>query len=561
MSGIFIKAATEQALPVLDIRNLEISYGEGNKAKRVVHGISFSIQRGETLAIVGESGSGKTTTAQSIIGLLSGGKIDGGQIFLNGHDIARWSDRQLDGLRGSRIGLIPQDPGTSLNPIRKIGSQLSEIFRIHHSPLDKTARKQKVLELLAKVGLPAPELRYDQYPHQLSGGMRQRVLIAMAIALEPELIIADEPTSALDVTVQKRILDLIDVLKRETKASILLITHDLGVAARADAIAVMQHGRVIEAGRRLQILQSPQSAYTKQLLADAPSLSAPRLAALRPVPETVVPEVGVKDVVVVEGLNKYFTLSGRTEGLHAVDNLSFRVARGTTHAIVGESGSGKTTTIRMITGFETASSGRIMVGGRNLLEMKGEELRQFRRKVQLVYQNPYSSLDPRQTIFKIVEEPLLNFDRATPQERESRVREMTARVGLPPDVLYRYPRMLSGGERQRVAIARALILQPEVVVFDEAVSALDVTVQARILTLLSSLQREFGLTYIFVSHDLAVVRQIADTVSVMKNGRDVENGYVEDVFSNPQHDYTKELVASIPAFDSASLQQDRSIAF
>ncbi len=539
----YMNTDADPALPILDIRDLSVSYGSGRTAKRAVHGISFTVNRGETLAIVGESGSGKTTTAQSIIGLLSGGKVDGGQIMLNGTDIAKWSDRQLDGLRGSRIGLIPQDPGTSLNPIRTIGSQLGETFRIHRYPLDKTGRKAKVLELLAKVGLSSPELRYDQYPHQLSGGMRQRVLIAMAIALEPDLIIADEPTSALDVTVQKRILDLIDVLKRETSASVLLITHDLGVAARADSIVVMQGGRVVEAGAAAQILGSPQNAYTSQLLADAPSFSDTR----REHPANV-PSEPADDIVVIEGLCKHFPLSGKPEGLRAVDDLSFRVARGSTHAIVGESGSGKTTTIRMVTGFEKPTSGRISISGRDISDLAGEELRQFRRTVQLVYQNPFSSLDPRQTIFRIVEEPLRNFEPLAAQERDRRVREMIARVGLPTDVLHRHPATLSGGQRQRVAIARALILQPEVVVLDEAVSALDVTVQARILALLAELQREFGLTYIFVSHDLAVVRQIADTVSVMQNGREIESGPVETVFGNPRHDYTKELVASIPAF-------------
>jgi peptide/nickel transport system ATP-binding protein len=531
----------DASLPILEVRDLSVSYGAGRSANRAVHGISFKINRGETLAIVGESGSGKTTTAQSIIGLLSGGRIDGGQVLLNDTDIAGWSDRRLDGLRGSRIGLIPQDPGSSLNPIRTIGSQLVEMFQIHGHRLSKAAGKAKVLELLAKVGLSSPELRYDQYPHQLSGGMRQRVLIAMAIMLEPELIIADEPTSALDVTVQKRILDLIETLKRETNASILLITHDLGVAARADAIVVMHQGRIVEKGPTAEIIASPKEAYTQRLLSDAPSFADNNR--VRNLDST---STQADDVVVVESLSKRFSLPGKSDGLLAVDDLSFRVARGTTHAIVGESGSGKTTTIRMVTGFEKPTTGRIVIGGENLAELSGEKLRQFRRKIQLVYQNPFSSLDPRQTISQIVDEPLRNFEPLSPDERAKRVRNMSSRVGLPADVLHRHPATLSGGQRQRVAIARALILQPEVVVLDEAVSALDVTVQARILALLSELQREFGLTYIFVSHDLAVVRQIADTVSVMRNGQDVEHGPVETVFGNPQHAYTQELVASIP---------------
>ncbi|MFC3705596.1 dipeptide ABC transporter ATP-binding protein [Devosia honganensis] len=525
-------------IPALEVRDLVVSYGRGHRSQRAVHGVSFRLERGETLAIVGESGSGKTTTAQSIIGLLSGGRIEGGQVLLNGGDIARWSDRQLDGLRGSRIGLVPQDPGSSLNPIRTIGSQLGEMFRIHRQPLGKAEIRERVLGLLEKVGLSAPELRYDQYPHQLSGGMRQRVLIAMAIALEPELIIADEPTSALDVTVQKHILDLIDALKAQSGSSVLLVTHDLGVAAdRADAIVVMQGGRIVEAGRTRTILAAPESAYTRKLLADAPAFFAPPPRALR---------AGSDDIVVVEELRKDFHTAGRAEPLRAVDALSFRVARGSTHAIVGESGSGKTTAIRMVTGFEKPTSGRVVVGGQEVTAIAGEARRQFRRTVQLVYQNPYSSLDPRQSIFAIVEEPLLNFEAVSAAERRRRVEDMIGRVGLPAAVLERRPSALSGGQRQRVAIARALILRPEILVLDEAVSALDVTVQARILELLARLQEEFGLTYIFVSHDLAVVRQIADTVSVMQGGREVERGGVEEVFGNPRHAYTKELIASIP---------------
>lgn len=540
MSRTMLSAAPEPDIPVLEVRDLVVSYGKGAALHQAVSGISFRLERGETIAIVGESGSGKTTTAQAIIGLLAGGRIERGQILLNGSDIAFWSERQLDALRGSRIGLIPQDPSSSLNPIRSIGSQLSEMFRIHGQASSKQALRARVVALLERVGLSSPELRYEQFPHQLSGGMRQRVLIAMAIALEPELVIADEPTSALDVTVQKRILDLIDGLKRQSNSSVLLITHDLGIAAdRADAIVVMQNGRIVEAGRKAEILSAPKNPYTQRLLADAPSFFT------RSGPARASRGEG-EDIVVVEALTKDFALAGKAEALRAVEALSFRVPSGSTHAIVGESGSGKTTAIRMITGFEKPSSGRITIGGQDVTALSGEARRQFRRKIQLVYQNPFSSLDPRQTIFAIVEEPLRNFEPLPATERAQRVRTIIARVGLPASVLDRHPASLSGGQRQRVAIARALILQPEIVVLDEAVSALDVTVQARILELLAELQAEFGLTYIFVSHDLAVVRQIADRVSVMQGGREVERGSVEDVFGDPQHLYTKELIASIP---------------
>ncbi len=425
------------------------------------------------------------------------------------------------------------------------------MFRLHRRGLDAKTRKAKAVELLTRVGLSSPELRYDQYPHQLSGGMRQRVLIAIAIALKPELIIADEATSALDVTVQKRILDLIDTLKDQSNASVLLVTHDLGVAAdRADAIVVMQGGRIVEAGRTEEILRAPKTAYTKKLLADAPSFFS------KPLLSRAAPPSSGDDIVVVEGLGKHFQLAGSRDGIRAVDRLSFRVARGTTHAIVGEFGRGKTTSIRMIAGFEPPTTGSIRIGGQDVTSISGDAWRQLRRSIQLVYQNPFSSLDPRQTVYSIVEEPLLNFEPIPQAEREQRVRSIIERVGLPASMLSRKPAMLSGGQRQRVAIARALILKPDVVLLDEAVSALDVTVQARILELLAELQAEFDLTYIFVTHDLAVVRQIADRVSVMQNGLEVESGTVEAVFDTPQHAYTRELIASIPG---SSAQQGTTV--
>ncbi len=532
--------------PVLEVDNLSIAYHDGVTHRRVVHDVSFRIDPGEVVALVGESGSGKTTTAQSIIGLLhANGRIEGGSISLNGTDISRWSDRQLDAVRGAKISLIPQDPASSLNPVKTIGAQVGEILRIHGVASGRDLEAQ-VISLLERVGLSEPALRARQYPHELSGGMRQRVLIAIAVALKPQLIIADEPTSALDVTVQKRILDLIDELRAEYGTSVLLVTHDLGVAAdRADRLVVLQGGRVQELGATKVVLAAPRSAYTRQLLADAPSFSAVALTA----PATARdrhPTSG-DDVVIVDGLVQDFSRTdGRGKSFRAVDDLSFRVRRGTTHAIVGESGSGKTTTIRAIVGFQKPTAGRIEIDGTDLSTLRGETLRQFRRKIQLVYQNPYGSLDPRQTVFDIVAEPLLNFGRLVRPAREEKVRAILSRVGLPEAALDRRPHALSGGQRQRVAIARALVLDPDVVVLDEAVSALDVTVQARILDLLDELQRDLGLTYLFVSHDLAVVRQISDTVSVLKDGRLVDGGTVEDVFVRPRSDYTRELINAIP---------------
>ncbi|WP_034852550.1 dipeptide ABC transporter ATP-binding protein [Inquilinus limosus] len=529
-------------LPVLEVENLAVSYRDGRGgAQRVVDGVSFRIRPGEVLALVGESGSGKTTTAQAVIGLLAeNGRVDGGAIRLAGTDISGWSQKRLDAIRGARISLIPQDPGSSLNPVKTIGAQVEEILTIHRRG-DKAANRARVIELLARVGLSRPELRARQYPHELSGGMKQRVLIAIAIALQPALIIADEPTSALDVTVQRRILDLIDELRREFGTAVLLVTHDLGVAAdRADRLIVLKGGRIQEQGPAAEILAAPKNAYTMQLLADAPSLAKAEHRVPRPA-------AGQGDsAIVVEGLVQDFDLPGRGGRFRAVDGLSFAVPRGTTHALVGESGSGKTTTVRAVVGFQKPTAGRVLIGGADPSALKSEALRRFRRTVQLVYQNPFGSLDPRQSIFEIIEEPLLNFERLPKPDRARKVRDMLDRVGLPQAVLDRRPRALSGGQRQRVAIARALVLDPQVLVLDEGVSALDVTVQAQILGLLDTLQRDLGLTYLFVSHDLAVVRQIADTVSVLHNGRQVDSGPVEAVFRNPSSDYTRELIDAIP---------------
>jgi peptide/nickel transport system ATP-binding protein len=554
--------------PLLSVENLSVAYKEADRYARVTHDVSFTVEPGEVVALVGESGSGKTTTAQAVIGLLpENGRIEHGAIRLNGEDIAHWTGKRFDAIRGRQISLIPQDPTSSLNPVKTVGAQVGEILRIH-GERDSKAIAARVIELLARVGLSDPELRARQYPHELSGGMKQRVLIAIAIALKPQLIIADEPTSALDVTVQRRILDLIDELRRDTGTAVLLVTHDLGVAAdRADRIVVLQGGRIQEAGAARQLLAAPQSAYARQLLADAPSLSAGTRAARPPYPPAVIPakagtqastgasgELGPgssaemtpsEDAILVENLVHDFQINGR-RNFRAVDDISFAVRRGTTHAIVGESGSGKTTTVRDIVGFGRPTSGRISVAGTDIASLKGDALRQFRQKIQLVYQNPFSSLDPRQTVFSIVEEPLRNFGRLDATARADKVNVLLERVGLPEALRQRRPRALSGGQRQRVAIARALVLDPEVVVLDEAVSALDVTVQAQILKLLDELQRERGLTYLFVSHDLAVVRQISDTVSVLQNGRQVETGPVAEVFRNPQSPYTRELIDAIP---------------
>ena len=533
---------------VISATDLRISYGDKDRRREVVHGVSFEIAEGETLALVGESGSGKSTTAHALLGLLpEGGRVDGGRVLLGDLDISGWSDRALRGIRGPEIGLVPQDPTTSLDPVRTIGAQVEEILRLH-GHRDRRSRRARAIELLDRVGIDDPDLRARQYPHELSGGMRQRVLIATAIALRPRLLIADEPTSALDATVQRKVLDLLDELQREEGTSILLVTHDLGVAAdRAERLVVLKDGRIVEQGSSEAVLAAPADPYTKQLLADAPAFATGFRRPDAPPFLRDAAAVAAENpwAIVADGLVKEFRVAGR-ERFRAVDDVSFRVRKGTTHALVGESGSGKTTTARLITRFHQPDAGTIEVDGDDVTHAKRDQLRVLRRRIQLVYQNPFASLDPRQQIADIVAEPLVNFGVGSRTERRERALALLDRVSLPAEVARRTPRELSGGQRQRVAIARALAIDPDIVVLDEAVSALDVTVQARILELLTSLQAELGLTYLFISHDLAVVRRISHTVSVMRRGRIVEEGQTEDLFRDPQHDYTRELLAAVP---------------
>ncbi len=527
--------------PVLAVSDLVVSYESGRRRTPVVHGVSFTVGAGEVVALVGESGSGKTTTAQAVIGLLAeNGRVEGGRVLLGEDDLGALGERALRGVRGRRIGLVPQDPNNSLNPVATIGASLSEALRIHGWG-SKQAIAARVLELLERVGIDDPARRAEQYPHELSGGMKQRVLIAAAIALEPELIIADEPTSALDVTVQRRVLDLIDDLRAETGASVLLVTHDLGVAReRADRIVVMKDGRLVEQGRTADVAARPREEYTATLIREADVFSGGTPQRPDPGRLTAAPAIEVT------GLVQEFGGGRRTPAFRAVDGVDLRVAAGTTHAIVGESGSGKTTTARAVLGFHRATAGSILVAGVDVAALRGgQAVRNFRARAQLVLQNPYSSLDPRQKVADIIAEPLRNRG-VGPGLRVTRVAEYLDKVALPANLADRLPRELSGGQRQRVAIARALILQPEVVVLDEPVSALDVTVQAQILRLLADLQEQLSLTYLFISHDLGVVAHLSDTVSVMRRGRVVEQGTTHDVFTDPQSDYTAELLAAIP---------------
>ena len=525
------------AQPLLTVRDLNVSYATGRGDVMAVQGVNLAVHPGQMTAIVGESGSGKTTSAMATIGLLpSNATIDAGTITFAGRDITSLGRREWRELRGRRIGLIPQDPNNSLNPLKTIGASVEEGMSIHGIG-SAAERKARALELLERVGIDEPERRYQQYPHELSGGMKQRVLIAAAVALEPDLIIADEPTSALDVTVQKIILDLLDDMRAELGMGILFITHDLAVAGdRADRVVFMESCQLREEGLAATVLTNPRHDYTKRLLADAPSLTVADAGATSTRNAVEKRETLVR----VEGLTQRFG------DFTAVDDISFTVAKGSTHALVGESGSGKTTTGRSIAMFNTPTSGSITVGGRDIVGLRGKALREERNNIQLVYQNPYGSLDPKQSIGQTVAEPLRNLKGARASTAKAKAKEFLDLVALNPDYYDRRPRELSGGQRQRVAIARAMIVEPELVILDEAVSALDVTVQAQILRLLSSLQKELGLTYIFISHDLAVVNQISDTVSVLSHGKQVESGPTEQVFSNPQSKFTRQLLDAIP---------------
>jgi peptide/nickel transport system ATP-binding protein len=562
--------ASAESGPLLEIRDLDITFSTGSGPVHAVRGANLEVYPGETVAIVGESGSGKSTTAMSIARLLpDNGSVTGGSIRFDGKDITSVPLGQIRALRGSEIGLVPQDPMSNLNPLWKVGSQIDEALAANGMAKGAAAKKRTV-ELLEEAGLPDAERRAGQYPHEFSGGMRQRALIAMGLAARPRLLIADEPTSALDVTVQQQILDHLDSLTAELGVAVLLITHDLGLAAeRAQHLVVMYKGQIVESGPALQILQDPQHPYTQRLIAAAPSLASRRLvsaqdrdhsdeSAQSSAPASAAPAAGAErdradedDVVIrAEHLTKVFPLRGsvpwRTTPFTAVDDVSFALRRGTTMAIVGESGSGKSTVAQMVLKLLEPTSGRVTFEGEDVRSLRGRSLMGLRRRVQPIFQNPYGTLDPMYSIFRTIEEPLRLHGIGDAKSREAKVRDLLDKVALPASMMRRYPNELSGGQRQRIAIARALALDPEVVVCDEAVSALDVLVQDQVLHLLNDLQAELGLSYLFITHDLAVVRQIADDTVVMEKGRIVEHGSTDSVFHSPREEYTKRLLAAIP---------------
>ncbi|MFJ6001236.1 ABC transporter ATP-binding protein [Arthrobacter sp. NPDC092385] len=541
--------------PLLELRDLAITFSTSNGDVPAVRNAHLTVMPGETVAIVGESGSGKSTTALAAIGLLpANGRVSNGSIIFDGEDITSASEKRIIELRGSSIGMVPQDPMSNLNPVWKIGFQVKETLRANGLP----SGPQDVAKVLSEAGLPDAASRANQYPHEFSGGMRQRALIAIGLSCRPRLLIADEPTSALDVTVQRQILDHLDTMTEELGTAVLLITHDLGLAAeRAHKVIVMYKGQVVEAGPALELLTNPRHPYTQKLVASAPSIASRRIESAKKAgieTEDLLAPAAPKGasldrVIEVEDLTKVFKIRGswgKSTDFTAVDKVSFSIARGTTTAVVGESGSGKSTVAKMVLGLEGATSGSIRFDGVDITTLGRKEMFDFRRRVQPIFQDPYGSLDPMYNIYRTIEEPLRVHGVGDAKSREKKVRELLDQVALPSAMMQRFPNELSGGQRQRVAIARALALDPEVVICDEAVSALDVLVQAQILNLLADLQSDLGLSYLFITHDLAVVRQIADHVAVMEKGRLVEQGTTDEVFENPKTAYTQALLAAIP---------------
>ncbi|MFF3028589.1 dipeptide ABC transporter ATP-binding protein [Microbacterium sp. NPDC057944] len=539
--------------PILSVRGLKVAFKGQDGMREVLHGIDLDIHPGETVAIVGESGSGKSTTATAIVNLLPGtGRITEGSVTLSGRELTTLGREEIEQVRGRDIGFVPQDPMASLNPVWSIGFQVKEAIRANGLAQGRQQVKDRAIEVLQQAGLADAANRLHQYPHQFSGGMRQRALIGIGLAADPKLLIADEPTSALDVTVQRVILDHMASLTEERDTAVLLITHDLGLAAeRASTIIVMNNGNIVESGPSLDILQNPQHPYTKRLVAAAPSVASQRIQAQvedRGI-ETLADLSAIPPTVRVAGLTKDYKIRQgllRSEPFRAVDDVSFEIPRGKTLALVGESGSGKSTVAKMVLKLEEPTSGMIEVDGQDVSKFSAAQAFALRRRMQPVFQDPYGSMDPLRNIGNTIAEPLDIHRIGDAASRRERVLELLDQVSLPQALITRYPNELSGGQRQRVAIARALALKPDIVVLDEAVSALDVLVQDQILKLLAELQSELDLTYLFITHDLAVVRVSSDLVCVMERGRIVEQGTVDEIFANPQQEYTEKLLHAIP---------------
>ncbi|MGY3489337.1 ABC-type glutathione transport system ATPase component [Bradyrhizobium sp. USDA 4011] len=531
---------TNSANVVLDINNLVVGLGRKADAHRIIDDLSLQVREGETLCLVGESGSGKSVTSLTTMGLLQKGTLvpSGGSVKLVGEELLTATDRRLRQLRATRMAMIFQEPMTALNPVVPVGRQIDEVLRAH-TDLESRARRQKILAMMEHVRLPDVERIFSSYPHRLSGGQRQRIMIAMALVLEPKLLIADEPTTALDVTTQKQILTLIRDLQRDHGTAVLFITHDMGVVAEiADRVAVMRHGRLVEAGQLQEVLRNPTMEYTRNLLSAVPSL-VPRA----PRPDTTEP-------VVLEAneLSKVYrerSLFGKPREVAAASNVTLTLRKGRTLGIVGESGSGKSTVARCIVRLIDPTSGGVRLVGREISELSRRLLQPHRQKIQIIFQDPYRSLNPRVTVGESIAEGPVNYGMPR-KDALARARELLELVHLPPDAISRYPHQFSGGQRQRIAIARALALDPDVLVADEAVSALDVSVQAQVLNLLDEIQRRLGIALLFITHDLRVAAQICDDVAVMQRGRVVEQGPAAEVLTNPQQAYTRALLEAAP---------------
>ncbi len=567
--------------PILSVSNLSTSFRVEGQWKSVVRNVSFDIMPKETLAVVGESGSGKSVTALSIMRLNppASSKIEG-SIKLNGKELLTLPDAEMRHIRGNEIAMIFQEPMTSLNPVLTIGFQIAEALILHRG-LSRSQAEAETIRLLEKVRIPAAKSRFHEYPHRFSGGMRQRVMIAMALACKPKLLIADEPTTALDVTIQAQILELIKTLQDEEGMSVLFITHDMGVVAEiADRTVVMYNGEQVETGSTDDIFRNPQKPYTKSLLSAVPKLGS-MIGKARPmrfpvvdrntgesdvpteVPDTV--KEAERPVLEVAGLTTRFEIRGgllsSVRGrVHAVENVSFSLKAGETLALVGESGCGKSTTGRSVMRLIEPLSGSVLLDGVDVLKLNQHDLREQRKRMQMIFQDPFASLNPRMNVGTAIAEPLLINNLASRSEARDKVADLLKRVGLSPDMANRFPHEFSGGQRQRICIARALAVEPRLIVADEAVSALDVSVKAQVVNLMLDLQARMGLGYLFISHDMAVVERVSHRVAVMYLGEIVEIGPREAIFENPQHPYTKRLLAAVPIADPARRLQKRTVS-
>ena len=538
-------AASEALLSVADLR---VGFATEGGRVQAVDGVSFELAAGEVLAIVGESGSGKSVTAQAIMGLVpSRNATVEGSIRLRGRELAGASEAELQEVRGAMVAMVFQDPMTSLNPVYRVGAQIVEAIQAHRPEVGRAEARERAIELLDSVGIPEPQRRVDRYPHEFSGGMRQRAMIAMALALEPQILIADEPTTALDVTIQAQILELLRRLNRERGLATIVITHDFGVVAEiADRVLVMHEGRIVERGGLDDVFYAAKDPYTRKLLGAVVRLDqAPPLRPGRGEPALLEVTDLVKHFPVRRGL----LFDREVDRVRAVDGVSFSVARGETLGLVGESGSGKSTLSRAVLGLLAPTSGSVRFEGREIAGLSRRQMRPLRPEMQMVFQDPYASLNPRKRVGQIVGEPLRIQGRASGAELRGQVHELLERVGLSPEHHDRYPHEFSGGQRQRIGIARALALRPKLIVADEPVSALDVSIRAQILDLLADLQEELGLAYVFVAHDIGVVRHVSDRIAVMHEGRIVEQGPADQVCERPSDPYTQTLLAAVPVPD------------